>query len=287
MTLLKNIYFLCFLFYFFTIPIYAQQSINGRWVGTITQTGANKVASSYYFELNIRQDSTHKQITGTSYSYLRNSEGKYALKATLQGSFKDNTLIFNELSAIEYENTIAKKSDYCVKNATLNFVAKENKLILEGQWQGNEHKSVNPCAGGTILLEKYVADTTQDIKYSEETIVSVQNRKVKKGKTIVVHNTTLKIEIFDDAEEDDDVISLNFNGKWLVKNHKLRNKPLLRTILINPTSPFNFITTFAHNLGKMPPNTTAIIVDDGKKKQKFVLKSDLEDSDILYIEYEK
>lgn len=283
----KNIYFICFLFFCLATQVYAQQNLNGRWVGTISQTGANKVAASYYFELNIRQDSTQKQLTGTSYSYLRSSDGKYVLKANITGNLKDNTLIFNELNAIEYENTIAKKSDYCVKNATLTVGIKENKLVLEGQWQGNEHKSANPCAGGVIFLEKYVADTTQGIKYSEEAITSIQNRKVKKGKTVVVHNTSLKIEIFDDADEDDDIISLNFNGKWLVKNHKLRNKSLLRTILINPTSPFNFITTFAHNLGKMPPNTTAIVIDDGKKKQKFVLKSDLEDSDILYIEYEK
>jgi hypothetical protein len=283
-------YFFCWLWC--AMPLKAQEKLNnltGRWLGTITQTGANKIASTYYFELTIQLDSTQNNsfpIKGTTYTYLRNTEGKYLLKANFEGKTTANTLFFKELNVIAYENSIQKKTDYCVKNATLQLQADE-KMMLEGEWQGKEHKSDNACGGGIIRVEKLMPDTTNGLGYEGETLVSLQGRNIKKGKTISVKNKTLKIEIFDDADEDDDLISLNFNGKWLVKNHKLRSKSLLKTIHINPNSPFNFITTFAHNLGKMPPNTTAILIDDGKKKQKVVLKSDLDSSDILYLEYEK
>lgn len=284
---------LIILLYIFSFQTFAQTELAGRWLGVITQTGSNNVASSYYFEMNFKTDST-KNISGTTYSYLRKESGKYILKANFVASLKDtlkenlkaNELIFKELSMIEYENTIQKRADYCIKSGTLQLITENNKMVLKGEWNGKEHKTDNPCAGGTILLEKFLPDTTSGVAFNDEKPIQLQGREIKKGKSITVHSTTLKIEIFDDADEDDDMISLNFNGKWLAKKYKLKNQSLQRTIHINPISPFNFISTLAHNLGKMPPNTTALLIDDGKKKQKVVLKSDMNESDILYLEYE-
>jgi hypothetical protein len=273
------------LLYILSFSSFAQTELAGRWLGVITQTGSNNVASSYYFEMNFKIDST-QNISGTTYSYLRKESGKYILKANFTANSKNNELIFKELAMIEYENTIQKRADYCIKSGTLQFVTENNKMVLKGEWNGKEHKTDNPCAGGTILLEKFLPDTTSGVAFNDEKPIQLQGREIKKGKSITVHSTTLKIEIFDDADEDDDMISLNFNGKWLAKKYKLKNQPLQRTIHINPTSPFNFISTLAHNLGKMPPNTTALLIDDGKKKQKVVLKSDMNESDILYLEYE-
>ncbi len=306
--MLKNSITVTFLFFLFSVQIFAQitkitptkssakTSLAGRWLGTITQTGTNKVASDYYFELNLRIDSTNNTnntntIEGTSYSYIRKEGGKYILKAAISATFKDNELIFKELSMLAYENSIQKHADYCVKIGNLQFSETESngvlKAILKGTWNGKEHKTDNPCAGGVIYLEKFLPDTTNGITLEDEKITKLQDRIIKKGKTITVHSTTLKIEIFDDADEDDDMISLNFNGKWLIQKYKLKNKSLLRTIVIDAKNPFNYITTLAHNLGKMPPNTTALIIDDGKKKQKVVLKSDMDSSDVLYLEYEQ
>ncbi len=273
----------------------AKTSLAGRWLGTITQTGTNKVASDYYFELNLRMDSittnNTNTIEGTSYSYIRKEGGKYILKAVISATFKNNELIFKELAMLAYENSIQKHADYCVKIGNLQFSETQSngilKALLKGTWNGKEHKTNNPCAGGAIYLEKFLPDTTNGVTLEDEKITKLQDRIIKKGKTITVHSTTLKIEIFDDADEDDDMISLNFNGKWLIQKYKLKNKSLLRTIVIDAKNPFNYITTLAHNLGKMPPNTTALIIDDGKKKQKVVLKSDMDSSDVLYLEYEQ
>jgi hypothetical protein len=269
------------------LPIIAQTQFLGKWIGTITQTGSNKVSADYYFEVNFKMDSITKKISGTSYSYVNKESGKYVLKASLIATVIENKLTFNEIEMLEYQNSIQKHADYCIKFGALEITEDKNKkLILEGTWNGKEHKTENPCAGGTIKLEKTIVDSTNSVVYENEKIIAIKDRIIKKGKTITVHATTLKIEIFDDADEDGDIISLNYNGKWLIDKYKLKNKPLLRTISINPNSPFNFISTFAHNLGKMAPNTTALLIDDGKKKQKIVLKSNLEENDIIYLNYE-
>lgn len=269
-----------------TVASFAQAQVAGRWIGTITQTGSNNVASQYYFELNLKADSAGN-VSGTSYSFIRKEGGRYVLKVNIEGKENENEFIFKELNMIEYENTIQKRADYCIKSGTLQLVKENSKTFLKGSWSGIEHKTRNSCADGIILLEKMLPEPTNELVFEEEKILKLKDRTIKKGKIITVHATTLKIEIYDDAEEDGDMISLNFNGSWLVKNYKIRKRPLVRTIKINPKSPFNFIITFAHNLGKLPPNTIALVIDDGKKKQKILLKSDLETSDVIYLEFEE
>jgi hypothetical protein len=276
--------------YFFFAPLIglAQSNLSGKWVGRITQTGADNVASEYYFELNLQHDEGKNTFVGTTYSHIRKDRGRYILRSELKGAWKANEkeFVFQETNLLTYENTIAKRADFCVKNAVLRFADDQKTETLVGEWFGKESKNQNPCAGGKVNLKKVLPDTTSAVQFAEEKPTTLQDRKIKKGKTIVVNHTRLKVDFFDDAEEDGDMISVNFNGKWLFRSHKLKNTA--RTVYINldVQNPYNFIATFAHNLGNIPPNTTAMLIDDGKKKHKVVLKSDEKESDIVYLEYE-
>lgn len=283
-----KLFFSIFYLLFAPLIALAQNNLAGKWVGRITQTGADNVASEYYFEVNLQHEARKNHLIGTTYSHTRKDGGRYILRSALQGEWRENEkeFVFQETNLLTYENTIAKRADFCVKNAVLRFVADQKAETLVGEWAGTESKNQNPCPGGKVYLKKMLPDTTSVVQFAEEKPATLQNRNIKKGKTIVVHHTRLKIDFFDDAEEDGDMISVNFNGKWLFRNHKLKNTT--RTVYINldVQNPYNFITTFAHNLGNIPPNTTALLIDDGKKKHKIVLKSDEKESDILYLEYE-
>ncbi len=279
----------CFAFScFFSFVAFAQNPLAGRWVGKITQTGADKVASAYYFEFTLLPTSALQTWTGSTYSHLHKADGKYLLKSSLQAAWKaeENKLYFQETTLIAYENTILKKADFCVKNGVLELITHDQTHTLTGEWTGKENKTQNPCTGGKIMLTKVLPDTTAAVQFAEEKPSTLQNRTIKKGKTITVKHTRLKIDFFDDAEEDGDVVSVNFNGKWLFRSHKLRNNAKTVYLNLDPNNPYNFIATFAHNLGNIPPNTTALLIDDGKRKQKIVLKSDEQESDVLYFEYE-
>lgn len=273
--------------FLFACACAANAQVGGRWVGIITQSGSNNAASQYYFELNLRADSSNGKVGGTSYSFIRKEGKRYVLKVNIDASFANNELIFKEYGKIEYENTIQKRVDYCVKSGALQMTTDGNKTFLKGNWTGIEHQTGDACAGGTILLEKMPANLANDLSMEEEKITKLKDRAIKNGKSITVRATTLKIEVYDDADEDGDMISLNFNGTWLIKNYQIRNRAKVLSVKIDPKSPFNFIITFAHNLGKLAPNTTALLIDDGKKKQKILLKSDLQTSDVVYLEYEE
>lgn len=115
---------------------------------------------------------------------------------------------------------------------------------------------------------------------------TLNDRKVKKGSTVKVHNEKIKITVYDNNKIDGDSISLYYGDSCIVSNLKLTQKKKSFWITIDQTHPRQLIL-YAVNLGSQPPNTAAIIVGDGKKNINVVLSSDLKASDAVLLAYVK
>lgn len=92
---------------------------------------------------------------------------------------------------------------------------------------------------------------------------------------IAVYSEEVTLYIWDSKTEDGDIISLNFNGTWLVKNHTLTKEKKGFPITLKPGS-LNQLVSYANDLGKSPPTTTSISFFDGRHEREFYLRSDLE-----------
>ena len=91
------------------------------------------------------------------------------------------------------------------------------------------------------------------------------------------------VNIWDDEKIDGDTLSVNFNGKWILKNYHLikEKKTLLLTLKKNQE---NEIIFHAENLGKQPPNTAAVQLEyDNGKTQEFNMHSDFNANGIIRI----
>lgn len=105
---------------------------------------------------------------------------------------------------------------------------------------------------------------------------SLNDRKVTKQGSVRIANPKVKISIWDKGAVDNDSVSLNVNGKWLIENYGLTKVPRVFEVEFNPEGS-NYIILYAHNLGVIPPNTATISIDDGVKVKVLKLKSDLND----------
>ena len=114
-------------------------------------------------------------------------------------------------------------------------------------------------------------------------IVNDRNVVVRQ-QNIVVDRTEFTLQFFDHKEQDGDIISVNLNGKWIIENQELKNRPLQVKIKINPTVE-NYIILHAENLGKTPPNTCAITYYFNSRRKQVVLNSNLNESEMIRIEY--
>ena len=111
-------------------------------------------------------------------------------------------------------------------------------------------------------------------KISKEVPRQLEGRRVDKQSTLSVTGDKLKLTIYDSRAEDQDTISLSFNGQWLIERQMVRKKPFILEVDLLPEAN-NTLIFYAHNLGTIPPNTAMLMVDDGKSKQKIQVQSDL------------
>ena len=84
--------------------------------------------------------------------------------------------------------------------------------------------------------------------------------------------------------EDGDVISLNFNGDWILEKMPLKAKHKKLKLMLNAEGK-NFFILHAENVGRRPPNTMAVDYFYKGRKHQIILKSDLNVSEMIEIEY--
>jgi hypothetical protein len=80
------------------------------------------------------------------------------------------------------------------------------------------------------------------------------------------------------------VISLNFNGDWIVEELLLTSKQKKLKLMLNKEGK-NYFILHANSVGKRPPNTMAVDYYYRGFKKQIILESDLNVSEMIEIEY--
>jgi hypothetical protein len=97
-------------------------------------------------------------------------------------------------------------------------------------------------------------------------------------KVIEVENSSLRLEIYDNGEIDGDVVALYLNNKKILPSTGLTHRAVRINIKLDESLEYNELSMFAENLGRVPPNTAALIIYDGTTKYETLLSSDLSKS---------
>ncbi len=114
----------------------------------------------------------------------------------------------------------------------------------------------------------------------------LDNRNVVvRQQKIAVDEKKLLLEIYDNKQEDGDIISLNFNGNWIVKDRTLEKRPMKILVDLNEEGE-NYLILHAKNLGDVPPNTIAVRYYFQGVRKTIVLNSDLDESEMIRLEYQ-
>jgi hypothetical protein len=123
---------------------------------------------------------------------------------------------------------------------------------------------------------------TQDTKRQVVPILPPNRNFEKRSneiiKTIEIGQSTFKVDLYDNGDIDGDSISLFYNGKLLLSQKRLSDKPISLTLDASADKEMNELTMYAENLGTIPPNTAIMIVTDGEKRYEVRIASDLKKS---------
>lgn len=134
-------------------------------------------------------------------------------------------------------------------------------------------------------------ETVDHIAATDSEIIKLpsklKDRKIQMStRTIKVDSVKFEVSLYDHMIEDGDVISLNFNGDWIVEKMPLMAKPKKLKLMLNSEGK-NYFILHAENVGRRPPNTMAVDYFYRGRKQQIILKSDLNVSEMIEIEYVK
>ena len=132
------------------------------------------------------------------------------------------------------------------------------------------------------LLEK-----TEFLAASDPVVKSLP--KVVKGRDVVTATRTIKVDSFlvdfkmyDHKIVDKDVVSLSFNGDWIVEKFEISAKPYEFTLKLNHEGK-NFLLLHADDMGRQPPATIALSYKYKGKKELIILNSDKAKSEVIEI----
>jgi len=125
--------------------------------------------------------------------------------------------------------------------------------------------------------------TTSSDKKADEPAPVYEKRTMKDTKTIQVKNNKLKIDLYDDGEIDNDIVSVYFNKDLIVDKRSLTANAHSFTLDVEPGKA-NELVLFADNLGSIPPNTALMIITDGTSRHEVRLSADLKNNALVRFE---
>lgn len=113
---------------------------------------------------------------------------------------------------------------------------------------------------------------------------SIKSRIIMKEKSIRIDEEVATIELFDHMVVDGDIVSINYNGDWILEKVELERGSKKFKLQLNKEGR-NFLLLHADNVGKRPPNTIGIRYTYRGEDKEVILKSDYNTSELIELKW--
>src|SRR5690606_24336963 len=140
------------------------------------------------------------------------------------------------------------------------------------------------------FTDSAVAKTPEIVKLQPKPTIQpiphIRNRESELMKSLVVKSPKVTVKLYDNGEIDDDTISVYHNNKLVLSNKRLSAQAIIYTFTIEEDSPEQVLTMVAENLGRIPPNTSLMIVESGGQRFDVRITSNEQKNAVVRFRYE-
>ncbi len=134
-------------------------------------------------------------------------------------------------------------------------------------------------------------DPIVKIKPSNKPAVNVplplSNRENNLLQTIIVNTEEVIVKLYDNGEIDDDTISVYLDNKLVLSKKRLTAAALEVKLKMDENDPDHELVMVAENLGRIPPNTSLMIVSAGDKRYDVRITSTEQKNAVVRFRYVK
>ena len=115
----------------------------------------------------------------------------------------------------------------------------------------------------------------------------LKTRENKLAQTLTITDPDVTVKIYDNGEIDDDTISVFLNKKLILSHQRLTASPLILKFKMDEDNSEQELTMVAENLGRIPPNTSLMIVQAGDQKFEVRITSTEQKNAVVRFRYKK
>ena len=108
---------------------------------------------------------------------------------------------------------------------------------------------------------------------------------MKDSKVLQVKSNNIKVDLYDDGDIDNDIVSVYFNNALVVDKTSLTAKAHSFTLNL-AEGKTNELVLYADNMGDIPPNTALMVITDGIRRYEVRLSADLKNNASVRFELE-
>lgn len=280
---MKNVKYFLTLLALLAINSYSQT--NYEFYGALKLNGNDKTLITYRLVFTEQNG----KINGYSVTDL---DGAHETKNSINGTYDKSKKQFSfQERDILYTKSKFDENSFCFVNFSGKIKLVENTSKLEGAFKGL-YNNKTKCIDGTITLigsnkiynlvnkvnKKIQKSKKIDIKTKEKSnpvkiLDSLKINRLSKDQNLNVfwESNSVQLDIWDNGQEDGDIINVYHNNKILLSSYLVTNKKkTLNIALSGKNDTFKIVAT---NEGKIKPNTAKLELHD--KNRSFELLATL------------
>lgn len=106
-------------------------------------------------------------------------------------------------------------------------------------------------------------------------------------KTLIVNSPDVTVKLYDNGEIDGDTISVYLDNKLVLSSKMLTASPLIVKLKMDEENDEHELVMVAENLGRIPPNTSLMIVEAGGQRFDVRITSTQQKNAVVRFKYQK
>ncbi|MDB5196481.1 MAG: hypothetical protein JWP88_852, partial [Flaviaesturariibacter sp.] len=117
--------------------------------------------------------------------------------------------------------------------------------------------------------------------------VETRSRQNETAKVVVVNSTEVTVKLYDNGEVDGDTISVYLDNQLILSRKGLTTAPITLTVKLDENASEHTLVMVAENMGRIPPNTALMVVQDGDNRYQANLTSTEQKNAMVRFRYQK
>jgi len=205
----------------------------------------------------------------------------FYIEPFLRGKVKNTPIIINQ-PPVKKDSATAKPTTPPVKKPVTTTKPPVSKTVTKPVT-----KKPDPI---TITKEDTTAKTKPAVVKVNPPVTippALKNRENELVRTIIVNDPEVIVKLYDNGEIDDDTISVYLDKKLVLSKKRLTAAPLIVKFNIDEDNSDHELVMVAENMGRIPPNTSLMIVESGEQRFDARITSTKQKNAVVRFKYQK